>query len=97
MTEQNSVSSTDRQRPPLRLVPKVQQTAAAPVCSEVYSRVREDGTLEFGLRGCDSADAVHHLMALSRLIGSMSEIVDARGDDPVERCGRLVLFDGPQQ
>jgi hypothetical protein len=97
MATTNSTVPPERQSRSLRLVPKVQQTAAAPVCSEVYSRMREDGTLEFGLRGCDSADAVHHLMALSKLIGSLSEIVDARGDDPVERCGRLVLFDGPKQ
>ena len=64
--------------------------------SEVYSRLAEDGTLEFGFRGCDSGDAQHHLIALSKLIGSLAGIVDDRGDDLLERHGRLVLFGSPQ-
>jgi hypothetical protein len=59
--------------------------------SEVYSRLHEDGTLEFGLRGCDSSDAAHHLLALSKLIGVLGEIVKQRREDLLDCAGRIVL------
>jgi hypothetical protein len=97
MAKSNSTPQVAQRNQSLRLVSVALPPDLAPTWkSEVYSRLAEDGTLEFGFRGCDSDDAQHHLIALSKLIGSLAEIVDGRGDDLIERHGRLVLFDGPQ-
>jgi hypothetical protein len=76
-------------------IPDVVSTiqSSRPCRSGVYSRLNDDGQLEFGFHGCDSADAAHHLLALSKLIGRLGAIVAQRGDDLLDCTGHLVLSD----